>query len=103
MTRNGRTFFRGDLVQHFKRTMLPKESRRTKYLYTIEGFVTHTETGEQLVVYRSIENDGEWWARPVDMFFGEVDHEKYPDAKQRYVFEDYLYNGEDHNEEDHNK
>ena len=87
MTYNGRTFFKGDVVQHFKRTMLPKNERHAKYLYQIEGFGTHTETGEQLVFYRSIDEDGEWWARPLNDFCGEVDHEKYPEAKQKYRFE----------------
>ena len=27
------------------------------------------------------------WARPIDMFSGVVDQEKYPDVEQRYRFE----------------
>ena len=45
----------------------------------------HTETLEDLVIYT---HKGQVWARPYDMFNSEVDHEKYPDVKQKYRFEE---------------
>ncbi|TQL40388.1 uncharacterized protein DUF1653 [Homoserinimonas aerilata] len=37
-------------------------------IYTVVGVARHSETEEELVVYRS--PAGELWVRPRDMFFG---------------------------------
>lgn len=83
----------GDIVQHFKRKTVKDKEHSMEYLYIIEATATHTETNEKLVVYRALykseENGVNYnvFARSYDMFMAEVDHEKYPNIKQKYRFE----------------
>ena len=80
----------GDRAQHFKRGLLtPEELERDEnmYLYEIVGTAEHTETGEELMIYRPLYGERRLYARPADMFLSEVDREKYPQAKQKYRFE----------------
>ena len=56
-------------------------------MYILEDVAYNSETEEKTVVYRALYGDGRLWCRPYDMFFEEVDHEKYPDVKQKYRFE----------------
>lgn len=64
---------KGDKYRHFKGVVV-----------TVLEIAKHSETLEALVIY---EHDGEIWARPMDLFLSEVDHEKYPDVLQKYRFE----------------
>lgn len=59
--------------------------------YMILAVGHHSETKEQLVVYYDLTGKNSTLAnpciRPLDMFMSEVDHDKYPNVKQKYRFE----------------
>lgn len=59
--------------------------------YIVIDKAIYTENSEIVVVYKRKDaiDDGQihTYARPLDMFLSEVDHEKYPDVKQKYRFE----------------
>ena len=85
---NDRIFKPGDIVRHFKRETLGEEDlRANKYLYEIVGVAIHSETREEMMVYRALYDDGGIYVRPLQMFMEEVDHVKYPEIKQKYRFE----------------
>ena len=92
-----RKFEVGDIVQHFKRetkTHEELEKEPNVYLYEIIGVSRNTETKEELMIYKPLYEtecvEGvDYAARPLDMFLGEVDHEKYPNIKQKYRFEEF--------------
>lgn len=56
------------------------------HLVRVLCIASHTETEEDLVVYRN-EETNKIYARPLNMFISEVDKEKYPNATQKYRFE----------------
>jgi len=53
----------------------------------VEDIAEHSETGEKLVIYRSLYGKSKLYVRAYDMFVDNVDKEKYPDADQEFRFE----------------
>lgn len=78
------------IVKHFKRETLSEEQLNSEpymYMYEVFGIAEHTETKELFVIYKALYGDKKLYCRPKDMFLSEVDHNKYPDIKQKYRFE----------------
>ncbi len=81
-------FKEGDTVRHFKwETLTDEEKSKNRYMYRIIGSAIHSETREELMVYQALYDDKAMFVRPMEMFLEEVDHDKYPDIKQKYRFE----------------
>ena len=55
--------------------------------YLVQDVANDSEAKQPFVVYRRLYGDGSLWIRPLEMFLSEVDHEKYPNVKQKYRFE----------------
>ena len=55
--------------------------------YLVLDVAINSETDKKMVVYRALYGENTLYVRDYDMFLSEVDHEKYPDIKQKYRFE----------------
>ena len=56
-------------------------------VYVVTAIAVHSETEEPLVIYKNFDDPTLVWARPLSLFTSDVDHQKYPDAKQKMRFE----------------
>jgi len=66
---------KGEIYKHFKGN-----------IYEVLAIAKHTETSELMVVYQEVEGNAVY-VRPLVMFAGKVDKEKYPEVEQVYRFE----------------
>lgn len=57
------------------------------HVYKIVCLAKDSNDLKELVVYQNVD-DNQIWVRGLDEFLSPVDHEKYPDVKQRYRFEE---------------
>ncbi len=53
-------------------------------LYVVEGIAKHSETLEDMVIYRQLYGKGKLWARPLSLFLAPIDK---PGIDQKYRFE----------------
>ncbi len=56
------------------------------HTYIVIGIARDSETLDDMVVYKNIDND-DMWVRDKKMFLSKVDRDKYPDIQQEYRFE----------------
>jgi len=55
--------------------------------YQVLGIAKHSETREDLVVYKKLYDDHSMWARPLSMFTEEVEKDGYKGPRFKYVGE----------------
>lgn len=71
----------GEVYRHFK---FPE---RKNPFYLVMGFAKDAGTEKEVIIYRNIGTGGTW-VRELEEFASEVDREKYPNAEQKYRFQE---------------
>ena len=73
----------GQLYKHFK----GHSYKVLMIAYDSDKYNENNPLDSRMVVYQNVESK-EIWVRPYDEFVSEVDHEKYPNVKQKYRFKE---------------
>lgn len=65
---------------------------KTKKLYEIIGIARHSETHEEMIIYKALYlcdqfGDEQLWVRPKTMFFEQVSYNGYPVPRFKWVSE----------------
>ena len=55
--------------------------------YELLGLVRHSETGEEMVLYRALYGDRGLWVRPIAMWTEQVKREDYQGPRFQYIGE----------------
>lgn len=55
--------------------------------YQVEGVAKHSETEQEMVIYRPLYGEGGLWVRPLDMFTEQVSVQGVKQARFRYIEE----------------
>ncbi len=74
--RNNSKLERNRIYKHFKGDY-----------YIVLGTGINSETLDEYVIYRALYGEGKVYLREINNFLSEVDHEKYPNVKQKYRLE----------------
>jgi len=67
----------GGRYKHYKGTM-----------YRVTALARHSETLEELVVYRSLYGSGDYWVRPKDIFLEQVEVDGVKQARFELILEE---------------
>lgn len=78
-------------IKEVNRHNMTKEIKLGKYRhfkgmeYEVLGVAKHSETQEELVVYKALYGEKELWVRPVKMFTEEVEKDNYKGPRFKFI------------------